>query len=52
MLGFLSMVLYCFTKTGVSNRIGVHLFGKGQENKLLEVFEQVQFPHNMITYIE
>jgi len=47
-LGFLSMVLYCFTKTGISDEIGVYLFGKGHENKLLEVFEQV---HYMLFFI-
>ena len=42
-LGFLSMVTFCVTKMGVFDTLGAHLFGEGEEEELLEIFESVHF---------
>ena len=42
-LGFLSMVTFCVTKMGVFDKLGAYLFGEGEEEELLEIFESVHF---------
>ena len=42
-LGFLSMVTFCVTKMGVFDTLGARLFGEGEEEELLEIFESVHF---------
>ena len=42
-LGFLSMVTFCVTKMGLFDELGAYLFGEGEGEELLEIFESVHF---------
>jgi hypothetical protein len=47
-LGFLSIFTFCVTQLGYFTQLSIHMFGEGEEEALLELFEAV---HYMLFFI-